>query len=252
MARLRSPDGCPWDRDQDLHSLRSFLIEEAYEVLEAIEQGDENALREELGDVLFQIVFQCQLASEQGWFDIDNVIDGIARKITRRHPHVFGKAKAETPAEVVATWERVKKEEKKQAGKSQPSALDGLPRSLPALLFAQRLSERAARVGFDWRDASEVMSKVTEELEELRQALDDGKRAEIEWELGDLFFALTNLARHLDLSAEDLVRACNMRFDARFRLVEKIGRERGIDLAAADIETLESLWGEAKETLAKT
>ncbi len=250
MTRLRAPDGCPWDREQDLDSLRSFLIEESYEVLDAIERRDPKSLQEELGDVLFQIVFQCQVAAEKGWFDIDDVIDGIGRKITRRHPHVFGSEKADTPAEVVATWERVKKEEKSRANKSQPSALDGLPRSLPALLAAQRLSERAARVGFDWRDASEVIPKVAEELEELRLALGSGERPEIEWELGDLLFALTNLCRHLDLGAEDLLRACNVRFDARFRLVEKLGRERGIDLAAADIETIESLWREAKKALA--
>jgi tetrapyrrole methylase family protein / MazG family protein len=251
MARLRSDEGCPWDREQDHDSLRSFLIEEAYEVLEAIENQDPEAHREELGDVLFQIVFQARVAEELGQFDLSDVIDVIARKIRRRHPHVFGTETARTSGEVVAAWERIKGEEKRlAAGNNEISVLDGVPSSLPALLAAHRLSERAARVGFDWTDPLQVIDKVFEEITELKQALDrEGDKEHVAWEIGDLLFALVNLSRHLNTCAEDLLRETNQRFSSRFRLVEKMAREREIDMGSADIDTLEALWQEAKKIL---
>jgi nucleoside triphosphate diphosphatase len=252
MARLRAPDGCPWDREQDHQSLRSFLIEEAYEVLEAIENGDPAAHCEELGDVLFQIVFQSQVASEKGWFDMAAVINEIAAKITRRHPHVFGDQTAKTSAEVVETWERVKKEEKINLKKESTSAIDSVPGALPALLATHKLSERAARVGFDWENADQVMQKVSEEFAELNQAMrDKAGQEKIAWEIGDLIMALANLARHLDLCAEDLVREANKRFSERFRLTEKLASQRKIDFNTAGIDVLEEIWQAAKSILAE-
>ncbi len=248
MTRLRAPDGCPWDREQSLDTLKTFLIEEAYEVLEAIEKADSQGHREELGDLLFQIVFQCQIASEQGRFDIFDVIAGIADKIRRRHPHVFGSERADTAEQVVATWERIKKVEK-ASGAGRSSVLDGLPRSLPALLMAHRLSERAARVGFDWTRPEQVLDKFEEEIAELKQALQQGGKDTVECELGDVMFAAANLARHVGLSAEDALRRANRRFEQRFRLVEKMAAERGLDLSTAGIEALESLWQESKRLL---
>jgi tetrapyrrole methylase family protein/MazG family protein len=245
MRRLRSEQGCPWDREQTVESLRSFLLEEAYELLEAIERKDRRAHSEELGDVLLQIVFQSQIAAEEGWFDIHDVIHGIAEKLVRRHPHVFGSEKAETSAEVIDTWNRLKKKEK-QSG----SVLDGVPRSLPALLQTHRLSDRAGRLGFDWKIPEQVFEKINEELGELREALDQKDTPEkIAWELGDLLFATANLARHLGLCAEDLLREANRRFSDRFRLLESLARQRQVDIKSADLQTLESLWQEAKSKL---
>ncbi len=245
MARLRSEQGCPWDREQTIESLRSFLLEEAYELLEAIELKDRRAHAEELGDVLLQIVFQSQIAAEEGWFDIHDVINGIAAKLIRRHPHVFGPEKAETSAEVIQSWGKLKKQEKQTR-----SALDGVPGSLPALLRAHRLSDRAARAGFDWETPGQVLEKIREELEELQEALGQketpGKTA---WELGDLLFATANLARHLGLCAEDLVREANRRFSDRFRLLESLAQQRRVDIKSADLQTLEALWQEAKDKL---
>jgi len=246
MARLRSERGCPWDREQTLESLRSYLIEETYELLDAIDQKDRQAQCEELGDVLLQIVFQSQIAAEEGWFDVYDVIHQLAEKLIRRHPHVFGTQKAETSADVIVTWEKQKKKEK-----SQNSVLDGVPRSLPALLQTHRLSDRAARVGFDWKKPEQVLEKMHEEFGELQEALGEKDAPEkAAWELGDLLFAATNLARHLGLCAEDLLREANRRFSDRFRLVESLARERQVDIKSADLETLESLWQEAKSRLA--
>jgi MazG family protein len=242
MARLRSEQGCPWDREQTIESLRSFLLEEAYELLEAIEQKDRRAHSEELGDLLFQIVFQARIAQEAGWFDIHDVIQGIAEKLIRRHPHVFGSKKARTSAEVIASWDKLKKEEK-----HAESALDGVPGCLPALLQAHRLSDRAARVGFDWEEPSQVLEKMREEFGELQEALGQKDAPEkTAWELGDLLFATVNLARHLGLCAEDLLREANRRFSVRFRLLETLAKERRVDIRSADLQTLESLWQEAK------
>jgi MazG family protein len=251
MARLRAPQGCPWDRQQTLQSLRAYLLEETYEVLQAMSAGRPDEHCEELGDLLFQIVFQSQIASEAGAFDFSDVVDRIATKIEHRHPHVFGQGTARTPAEVASAWESIKRQEKKRA-----SALDGLPPALPALLFAQRLSERAARMGFDWRSAAEVLPKVQEELDELAQALADPdpnrRQSQVAWELGDALFALTNLSRHLGLVSEDLLRDACERFSKRFRQVERLAGERGIDMKTADLPALDRLWAEAKRIVDPT
>jgi len=254
MARLRSLQGCPWDREQTLDSLRPFLLEEVYELLQAIDEEDPAAHREELGDVLLQIVFQSQIASEQGHFDARDVVDTIARKLLRRHPHVFGDETARTAGDVVIKWERVKAAEKKEredtAGTVPRSVLDGLPRSLPALLAADRLSVRAARAGFDWENPGQVLDKLREELGELEQALAGDQGAErAGCEIGDLLFAATNLARHLGLDAEDLLRAANRRFERRFRLVEQTAAAGGIDMRTASLDQLEALWQQAKESI---
>lgn len=242
MARLRSPDGCPWDREQTFASLRPYLIEEAYETLEAIDSGDPNAHRDELGDVLLQIVFQCQIASEQQTFDFADVAHAIARKLVRRHPHVFGDGSARTPAEVSAHWHKLKQAER------TGSALDGVPAALPALLTAHRLGERAARVGFDWPDLRGVLAKVREELAELEQALGGPEQA-IRSELGDLLFAVSQVARHLGFDAEDALREANHRFRDRFQWMEREATRRGQALTDLSADELEALWDQAKRTL---
>jgi len=254
MARLRDPrSGCPWDRQQSLESLRSFLLEETYEVLEAIEGKDPREHAAELGDLLFQIVFQSQIAAENGQFDLGEVIDRISRKLVRRHPHVFGDKQALSAAEVPALWEQVKQQEKTEAGQERQSVLDGLPTALPALLMAHRISERAARVGFDWENTEQVIDKIKEETGELEQAMAlegaQERQREIAWEIGDLLFAATNLARKCNLCSEDLLREANRRFAQRFRLVEQLAGDRGLDMATTPLQVLEDLWTEAKARL---
>ena len=252
MARLRADDGCPWDREQTLSSLQPYLLEEAHEVLQAMDSGDSTAHREELGDLLLQILFQSQIAAEEGSFDMAEVVDGLAKKLIRRHPHVFADAKAETAEDVVQTWERIKKEERPE---DKRSVLDGLPKSLPALLMAHKLGQRASRVGFDWPDLAGVEAKVKEEWTELEEAraLPEGpkRKEELAWELGDLIFSLANLARHLDFDAENLLRKANERFEARFRKVEIFAQSKGLDMKKADIDSLEALWQQAKQELSK-
>ena len=258
MSRLRAPDGCPWDRQQTLESLKPYLIEESYEVLDAIDRGVPADHCEELGDVLLQIVFQSQIAMENNWFDANDVVDTICTKLIRRHPHVFGNEKASTPEEVVEHWQRIKAAEKKErhesAEKQTPSALDGIPASYPPLLAADRLSRKAAKVGFDWQSYEEVWKKVNEEMQELQEAMalaedDESRNEKITWELGDLMFALVNLSRHLNIDSSESLRKANQRFNDRFRLVELIAKSRGIDIASADLESLEHLWQEAKNKL---
>jgi MazG family protein len=255
MARLRAPaGGCPWDRVQTFETLKPYLIEEAYELLEAVERGEPRAHCEELGDVLLQIVFHAQIASELGQFDIDQVVDGIARKLLRRHPHVFGEDQASSPGEVTVHWERIKAEEQAAKGEQGRGLLDGVPRSLPALLQAQRLSERAGRVGFDWHDAAQVMEKVREEMAEFEAAFaridPEARQAELAWELGDLLFALANLGRHLSFQSEDLLRAACQRFRDRFQHMEQLAGQRGLDMKTMGLDQLEALWQEAKRALA--
>jgi len=250
MARLRADDGCPWDREQTLETLRPYLIEEAYEVLEAIESDEPAQHCEELGDLLLQIAFQAQIAAERGDFDALDVTDGICRKLLRRHPHVFGQERAETAADVVVHWERIKKDEKQLDPTEPHSVLDGVPRSAPALLAAQKLSERAARVGFDWRRADDVLDKVAEELDEIEQArrLPAGpdRDRQLAWELGDLLLAVVNLARHLGTDAEDALRAANQRFRRRFGSLEQEAGRRDLDLKDLSEQELEALWQQAK------
>jgi MazG family protein len=240
MALLRHPQkGCPWDREQTLESLKPYLVEETYEVLDAIDSGDPQEICTELGDVLLQIAFQSQIASEAGWFDFHDVAESISRKLIRRHPHVFGDSTAQTPDDVIELWEATKQKEKAGAG-----LLEGVPRHLPALQKAHRMTEKAARVGFDWPDVTGVLDKVREEAGEL---VDAATPEEQEAELGDLLFALANLARHLDIDPEAALQKTNGRFQRRFRHVETESSAQGRELSSMSLAEMDTLWDEAKE-----
>jgi MazG family protein len=243
MARLRGPGGCPWDRIQSMEALKVYLIDEAYEVLGAVDSGDRSLLCEELGDLLFQIVFMAQLASEEGAFDMEQVIRGIEEKMIRRHPHVFGRAEASTPAEVMGRWEEIKVQEGKAP---RTSALSGIAEALPALYRAYRLGLRAARVGFDWPAPHAVLAKAREELEELEEALQGGNVRAASEELGDLLFALASLARHLGREPEGLLRDANAKFTRRFQHMEDALGRRGSSPAQSTLEEMERLWEDAK------
>ncbi|MFQ5669888.1 MAG: nucleoside triphosphate pyrophosphohydrolase [Acidobacteriota bacterium] len=245
MGRLRSADGCPWDRVQTLESLKRYLLEETYEVLDALDSGDVAAHREELGDLLFQIVFQAHLRQEEDSFSLEDVITGIHQKLVRRHPHVFGKATAHTPEEVLKQWERLKAEEKR--GTHRPSLIDHVPRELPGLLRALRLTEKAAQVGFDWTDDEDLNAKCEEEWAELKEALAAGRREKIMEELGDLLFTLANLARRQGLDPDESLRQANRKFERRFRYVEAGVQKRGRSIGEASLEEMNALWEEAKE-----
>ena len=248
MRRLLAPGGCPWDRDQTFETLRKYVLEEACEVIDAIDAGDRPALREELGDLLLQVVFQAELARREGSFGIDDVIGGIVDKLVKRHPHVFGTVEARDADEVLRNWEKLKAREKGERG-----ILSGVPRSMPALTRAQRIGEKVARVGFDWADARGSQVKVAEEMAELDRAMQAGNASAIEEEMGDVLFALVNLSRHLKLDAEAALRRTIDKFAARFAHVEKRVREdhggwgddRGGD-KHLPLEVLDRYWEEAK------
>ena len=249
MRRLLAPGGCPWDRDQTLETLRPYLVEETFEVLEALETGTPAQNCEELGDLLMQIVFQSALREAEGAFAIDDVVRGIADKLVRRHPHVFADAQAETPEEVLVQWEEIKRREKTadaEAGAAPPRTLAGVPVSLPALSRAHQVSARAARVGFDWPDAQGCRDKLAEELDEIDRAIASGDRAAIEHEIGDLLFAAVSLARKLGIDAEAALRACTRRFTDRFAFIEDRLRERGRSPAESTLEEMDALWNDAK------
>lgn len=241
VARLRAPDGCPWDREQTEASMAPHLLEESYEAVEAIQAGDPAQSCEELGDVLMNVLMIAQIAGEAGRYDAAAVARGIADKLVRRHPHVFGEVRAEDSETVLANWEQIKQEEK---GGSPRGALDGVPADLPALLRSFRIGEKAARVGFDWPEASGPRAKVTEELAELDAAVASGDREAQEAELGDLLFSVVNLARHLKVNPEMALRQTAQRFTSRFARVEA---ELGEDLRSADLATLEAAWTRAKQ-----
>ena len=245
MAKLRSGTGCPWDREQTHQTLRPYLIEEAYEVLDALEHGDDGDFRDELGDLLLQVVFHAQIAAEEKRFDIDGVARAINDKLVRRHPHVFGDTRADTADEVLVNWEQIKREEK--GAENRKSVLDGLPASMPALLHAYRIQEKVARVNFDWDDVKEVMLKVGEEIDEVGKALEQGDHTKIEEEMGDLLFSIVNLARHLKVPPEDALRRSNDKFMRRFRYIEAALELRGENLERATFEELDELWEEAKQ-----
>lgn len=244
IAHLRAPEGCPWDRQQTHQSLRTHLLQEAYEALEAIDAEDMNALREELGDLLLQIVLQAQIAMEEGEFNINQVIQGIYRKIIRRHPHVFGDLKVANEQEVLANWEKFKAEERAQNGEAERGLLDGVPQVLPALAQAQEYQARAARVGFDWTQIDGVLEKIWEEIQELRQAENGARLGE---EFGDLLFTLVNLARWKGIDAESALRKANARFRQRFAYIEQEARRRGVSLTDLSLDQMEEFWRQAKE-----
>ncbi len=243
MRRLLAPDGCPWDREQTLATLRPFVIEEAHEVVDAIDSGSPAELREELGDLLMQIVFQSALTERQGWFGLDDVVDGICEKLVRRHPHVFGDTQVSGTDEVLTNWEKLKAAEKKDRG-----VLDGLPRSLPALLRAVRIGEKAARVGYDWPDLSGVRTKVDEELAELDLALDGDDAARVQEELGDVLFALASLARKRGVDPEAALRGTLDRFTSRVQSAEALAREAGTTLPQLDDAARDVLWERVKRS----
>ncbi len=255
MARLRAPGGCPWDREQTHATLRTYLIEEAYEVLEALDAHDDSKFSEELGDLLLQVLFHSQLASEQNRFDITDVIREIHEKMIRRHPHVFGEKHAKNSAEVLRNWEIIKAEERRKKGIAVPekeaheSILHGVPTSLPALLQGFQLTRKAARVGFDWYNVDGIFDKLEEETHELRAALNEGKADHIEDELGDLLFVAVNLARYLKIDPEIALHQANKKFTRRFQQMEKIARDRGTNFAEVPRPDMETFWDEAKRDL---
>jgi tetrapyrrole methylase family protein/MazG family protein/ATP diphosphatase len=241
MQRLLAPDGCPWDREQTLQTLRPYVIEEAHEVVDAIDAGVPEELREELGDLLLQIVFQAELARAKGWFGPDDVVSAICDKLVRRHPHVFGDVLVSGSSEVIANWEAIKAEEKKGRG-----VLDGVPKALPALLRALRVGEKANRVGFDWPDLAGARAKVDEELAELDAALTHSDKAAVERELGDVLFALVSVARKAEVDPEAALRGTLDRFTERVRGAESLATARGQDLSSLDVSALDALWREVK------
>jgi MazG family protein len=241
MARLRAPGGCPWDREQNFDTIKPYLLEEAYEVFDAIDQRDWPGLAEELGDLMLQAVFFAQMASEEGTFRIDDSLNAIAEKLIRRHPHVFGDGAANTSDDVKRRWDEIKADEKKARGKPQQGRLDSVPRNLPALVEAQQISSKAAAVGFDWERPGQVLDKLNEELRELAAARENGTPAEVEGEIGDLLFVLVNLARKLRVDPEQALRKTNAKFRKRFAHVEKHAA-----LPGATLDEMEALWQEAK------
>jgi tetrapyrrole methylase family protein/MazG family protein len=246
IAHLRAPEGCPWDREQTHQSLRANLQEEAYEVLQALDLEDAAALREELGDLLLQIVLQTQIATEAGEFRMANVVQGIEEKLHRRHPHVFGSATVRGVGDVLRNWEEIKAAERAERGESQTSALQGVSTGLAALLQAYLYQQRAARVGFDWKSLEGVLEKVGEELREVQQATTPKERGS---EVGDLIFAAVNLARWLGVDPEAALRECNRRFRGRFEIMEAQARVAGTNLAQLSPERLDALWEAAKRAL---
>ncbi|MEM6930534.1 MAG: nucleoside triphosphate pyrophosphohydrolase [Myxococcota bacterium] len=251
VLRLRGENGCPWDRAQTPKTMRPYVIEEAYEVVDAIDREDDADLRKELGDVLFQIVLLSTMAEERAVFTLEDVVRGISEKMVSRHPHVFGEAAADPEARAAAVgigaWEARKARERS----AEASVLDGVPRALPALLRAHKVSDKAAGVGFDWPDRAGVRAKVTEELAELDEAIVSGDAEAIGEELGDLLFSLVNLGRHLPVGAEDALRQATLKFETRFRAVEASLRDDGVSIHDADLATLEAHWAQAKSHLSK-
>jgi nucleoside triphosphate diphosphatase len=267
MARLRSPTGCPWDREQSHSTLRTYLIEEAYEVLDAMDSSDDSKFAEELGDLLLQVLFHAQIAAEENRFSIHDVIREIHDKMVRRHPHVFANTKAKTSADVLRNWEQIKKQERAakseksnvaaglQSGPQSESFLDGVPKSQPALLEANQLTKKAARVGFDWPNIEGIFDKLNEESTELRQALTNNEPpARIESELGDLIFVAVNLARYLKIDPEIATKKASAKFSRRFREMERLALQQGTTLSKLSQPQQESLWAQSKlreQSLAK-
>ncbi len=246
MARLRTPDGgCPWDLEQDFRSIAPYTIEEAYEVADAIERGDMDGLKEELGDLLFQTVFHAQMASEAQLFSFGDVADVITEKMIRRHPHVFADEQMRSAEEQTHAWETQKAEER--ARKGEESMLADVPAGLPGLTRAVKLQKRAARVGFDWKQAKDVLDKIAEETQELREAIGNADKAHIEEEFGDLLFVLANLSRHLDVDPETAMRSANEKFIRRFSHIEDTLAAAGQTLDDATLDEMETIWNEAKE-----
>ncbi len=242
VARLRAPGGCPWDREQTHASLKRNLLEECYEALEAIDSGDGRSLSEELGDLLVQVAFHADIAGEAGEFDLADMLSEANRKLVRRHPHVFGAERVADAREVERNWDRIKEAERREAG-IKKSPADGIPKTLPALTFAQLIQDRVGRAGFEWEEMSGVLDKLAEEVEELRQA---STAEQVTHELGDLLFVMVNLSRWLGIHAEDALRQANLRFQTRYTRMEQLAESRGLDFAQLPLVEKEELWQEAK------
>ena len=248
MDRLRGDNGCPWDREQTIKSLTPFITEEAYEVVGAIEEGSAEDIKEELGDLLFQIVFVCRIMKEKGLFDIYSVMEGMAEKMIRRHPHVFGEAKAKTSKDVLNQWTKIKRLE----GKEKSGYLSDVSTAYPALMRAHKIAKKAAKAGFDWKDIKGVMEKLNEELNEFKEALKEKNRRKTEEELGDVLFTLVNVGRFVEVNPEEALRKTIGKFVHRFHYVEKKLKENGKELVDASMEEMEKLWQEAKKKRGKT
>jgi tetrapyrrole methylase family protein/MazG family protein len=244
MTRLRAPGGCPWDREQTLETLKPFVIEEAYEVVDAIDRKDDAGLVEEIGDFLLEAVFLAEIAREEGRFTIEDSITAIHDKLVRRHPHVFGEVKADTAEQVVTNWEKLKSAERREENKG---LLSGVPQSLPSLLKASRLTEKAARVGFDWEKIDDIFAKIDEEVHELREAIAADDRDAVEEEMGDLLFTLANIARRLDINPEEALQRTNRKFMSRFEHVERSLHEKGKSFEQSSLTEMDELWNEAKK-----
>ncbi len=243
IEKLRSEKGCPWDRVQTHDTLKRYLLEETYELIEAIEKKDYKAIKEELGDLLLQIVLHSQIAKEDGKFNIDDVIEKICKKMISRHPHVFGEAYFETPEEVINQWD----ERKRQEGKLSCSILEGIPIALPSLLRAYKIQSRVSKVGFDWDSVQGIFSKIEEEIKELKNAIKSGDKEKMEEEIGDLLFSVVNLARFLKIDPEGALRKTNRKFEERFKKLEKLAQQKGKSLKDMSLSEMDSLWDEIKK-----
>ena len=250
VARLRGENGCPWDREQTRETLKPMLIEEAFETLDALDSDDPADLKEELGDLLFQVVFHAEIAREKGEFDLGGVIDRSHEKMTRRHPHIFGSADLKTSEDVLKNWEDIKAAEKGTASPSRPdserSLLDGIPKKIPALYKAYQMTAKAARVGFDWQCLEDILKKLNEEAEEIRDAAACGDPEQIAGEIGDLLFVAVNIARSLNVDPETALERSNRKFEKRFRFIETTIKQQGRELKNASLEEMDALWNEAK------
>jgi tetrapyrrole methylase family protein/MazG family protein len=243
VAKLRGPDGCPWDREQTRETLKPYLVEEFYELIDALDDGDPDAVKEELGDLLFQIVLQSQLSNEEKKFNIHNVVEGISEKMIRRHPHVFGDHQLETSADVSERWQ----EHKRKEGKIFASVMDGVPRALPALIRASQLQMKATKVGFDWKKVEDMFEKLDEEIREFKDALGKKKQDEMEDELGDILFVLVRIANFVNVNAEDALSRTITKFIIRFNHIEAAASEKGRELTDMNLAEMEVLWNEAKK-----
>ncbi len=256
MTRLRAPGGCPWDREQTYASLAQYLLEESYETFDAIEEATATGvtanLREELGDVLLQVIFHSVIATEKGDFTIDEVVKGVTEKLVLRHPHVFGDAKLETANDVLSNWDELKKEERKASGKIErknDSILDDVPLVFPALIEADKLTKKAAKVGFDWENAGQVFDKLNEEIDELKNAISEDETDNIEAEIGDLLFVIVNLARKLNVEPETALKRTNRKFRRRFKFIEAELKSRQKTLEESNLQEMDALWNEAKRQM---
>ena len=248
MKKLRAPEGCPWDRKQTLETLKEYVIEESYELIDAIDSRDVKNICEECGDLLLQIVFIAQIAAENDWFEVQEIIESLCDKLKRRHPHVFGDLKVRDSEEVRRNWDMIKLLER-ESKKEEPSRLTGIPRSMPALLRAYAIQERAAKVGFDWEKGNldPIWAKIDEEIRELRKALDEGDAGEVKEEIGDLLFAVVNLSRHIGVNPEEALQGANEKFSARFRFIEESVEGKGRSFDEYSLDELETLWQSAKK-----